>query len=162
MKRPVHALAGIARAALLLAVLAGCEGATEPAPVDDGSCVQTYEFGNTGCLEIHGQVVGMAAQPLAGIAVVARAPSAHMGYAAAYVTTDVNGGFRVRLTRMFGAPPPTSGPDTASVYVIAADPRSAGVGVPGRIRDSVLVQASLARVGQVPTPTVARVALLVP
>lgn len=161
MIRPAHAFAGIARAALLLAVLAACEGSTEPVR-DDGACVQTYEFNNSGCLEIHGQVVGTAGQSLPGISVVARSPSAQMGYAVAFATTDANGSYRVRLTRMFGGPPPISGPDTASIYVIAADPRSAGVGVPARIRDSVLVLATVARVGQVPSPAVARVALPVP
>ena len=151
MMRPGHAFAGPSSSALLLAVLAGCQGSTDPVR-DDGACRQSYEFGNTGCLEVRGQVVSTAGQPLAGIVVAARSPSTQMGFGAGFVATDASGGYRVRLSRMLGGPPRSGGPDTVSVYVIATDPRSAGVGVPARIRDSVLVPVTIAPVGRVPSP----------
>lgn len=145
-----------AGASLILLGVAGCRGPTDNS---DGVCPQTYEFANTGCLEVRGVVVGMRGQPLPGISVVSRSTQA--GIAASPATTDATGSYRLRLMRMTGARP-QAGPDTASVYVVASDRTSADVGAGARVRDSVLALGTIAPVGQVPTPSQARVVLPFP
>lgn len=129
------------------------------------TCPQTYEFGNTGCVEVIGQVVGLRGQPLTGISVglrhtsVSEAPG--QAFSSAFTWSDSAGAFRLRAMRMVGRPPRT-GPDTISLWVHGADPRSSGVGVPARVRDSVLVVGTVSPVGAVPEPTVVRLVLPAP
>jgi hypothetical protein len=89
-------------------------------------------------------------------------PRPYVGFTSPYEKTDVTGRFRIRLARMLGEPPASAAPDTISVYVVAADPRSAGVGVPSTIRDSVLCVVTVAPVGTIPTATEVRIVLPVP
>jgi hypothetical protein len=63
---------------------------------------------------------------------------------------------------MVGDRPAGTGPDTISVYVIATDPLSAGVGIPATIRDSVLTTATVAPVGEIPEPAAVRITLQKP
>lgn len=127
-----------------------------------GACPQTYEFGNTGCFEVRGTVVGTAGQALAGIFVGPRPITTRAGFNSYFATTDAAGRFNVRLARMFGRPPLDGTPDTLSVYVVAVDPRTAGVGIPATVRDSALVVVTVAPVGAVPTPNEVRLTLAVP
>jgi hypothetical protein len=83
------------------------------------------------------------------------------GFNSPYSTTDAHGRFRFRLTR-FGSPPPVGGPDTVSLYIRALDPRSAGVNIPARVRDSVLIQVTLAPVGAVAPETNVEIRLPTP
>ena len=135
------------------------------AVLPDIACPQTSEFGNTGCFEVRGQVIGAAGQPLAGIFVGPKpAPSPHpvpvpAMFNTVNVPTDSAGQFRVRLMRMFGDAPAGGEPDTLSVYVVAVDRSSGGLGVPPRIRDSALVLVRLAPAGAVPTPVKVRITL---
>lgn len=145
----------------LIGLLAGCHNPTENG--DPRACEQTYEFGNTGCFEVSGQVVGLRGQALGGILVGPRplaGPSA--SFNSAYRTTDSTGRFRVRLSRMVGTPPANAAPDTLSVYVVGLDPRSAGLGVPPTARDSVLTVVTVAPVGAVPNSAEVRIILPVP
>ena len=48
--------------------LAACHSQTT-AVVPDSGCPQTSEFGNTGCFEVRGQIIGAAGQALSGLAV---------------------------------------------------------------------------------------------
>lgn len=145
---------------LLLAfvgTIAGCR-----TPTDSGSraCEQTYEFGNTGCFEVAGQVVGSAGQALRAIAVSLRSPTGPSSdFNSNYQMTDSAGQFRIRLSRMAGNPPAGGAPDTASVYVIAADLSTAGLYMPASIQDSVLALVTLAPVGTIPEPVVVRITL---
>lgn len=136
---------------LCLTALAACGTVTGNQP-DPRACRQTYEFGNTGCVDIAGQVVGSAGQPLAGMVVGPGMMSTPVGLNAVYDETDANGRFEIRLTR-FAGEPPRAGPDTLSLYVRALDPRSAGLDVPATVRESVLVRVTLAPVGSVPRTT---------
>jgi len=140
-------------------MLLGC-GATGP-DADARSCPQTYEFGNTGCLEVIGQVVGLRGQQLAGITVRPGYLPDRGGFNIPIATTDGAGTFSFRVSRMAGNPP-AAGPDTLSLWVVGADPASAGVNIPARVRDSVLVQATVSPVGTVPTPATVRLTLQAP
>jgi hypothetical protein len=154
-------------AAVTLATLAACR---PPLGEPDGArpsraCPQTYEFGNSGCVEITGQVVGLRGQPLAGISVGPRYVRAgeEQGqlFSTTYASTDADGAFRFRVSRMVGRPT-VVGPDTVSLWVAGADPATAGVDVPARVRDSVLVLATVSPVGAVPEPAVVRLTLPAP
>ena len=153
----------ISRAALtvLLGVLDGCHNAA-----DDGdplACRQTYEFGNTGCFEIAGHVVGARGQGLEAILVSTRPPSGpDAAFNSGYPTTDSTGRFRIRAARMLGQPPANGAPDTLSVYVFAVDIRGLGVGVPATIRDSVLTVVTVAPVGTAPQVAGVHITLPIP
>ena len=140
-----------ARVALLLALsLAACR---HPAS-DDGdpdACQQTYEFGNLGCAEVRGQVLGSGGTPLAGVSVGPVYPAGTGGYNSPVVDTDPEGRFSFRIHRFAGDVAPTS-PDTFSIYVRAAVRPPPVVGVPSPARDSALVRLTLAPVGRIPTP----------
>jgi hypothetical protein len=147
-----------------LALAAGCLHSTQGDDRGDPrACRQTYEFGNTGCADVAGEVVGLRGQPLATISVGPGNSERSDGLNTTYADTDVEGLFALRLTR-FGPKPPWAaiGPDTVSLYVRAADPRTAGVGIPARVRDSVLVRLTVAPVGAVPEPSTVRIVLDVP
>jgi hypothetical protein len=147
----------------LLALLAAGAGCRNPADVGGSrACQQSYEFGNTGCFEVSGRVVGSRGQALAGMSVGPRPlPGPHL-FNADYGTTDAAGRFRIRLSRMVGSPPSRPAPDTLSVYVVAADRHSAGLGMPAIIRDSVLTQVTVAPIGTVPEPAEVRIVLPIP
>lgn len=130
-------------------------------PGDAGACQQTYEFGNSGCLEVTGQVVGPDGQPLAGIVVGPRYLPGSDVFSGGHSTTDAAGAFSFRIWRMADFSPAT-GPDTLSLWVHGADPRSAGLGIPATVRDSVLVQATVSPIGTIPTPTTVRLTLSAP
>jgi hypothetical protein len=144
-------------AVLLAGFTSACLGPTDDG--DDGSCLQTYEFGNTGCVEVRGQVVSTNGQALAYIIVTPRPASKTIGFDGGYATSDADGRFRVRLSRMAGVPPAGGMPDTLSVYVVATGPESAGINIPASVRDSVLTVVSVAPVGKVPTPAEVRIVL---
>ena len=166
MQQPLSRIA-LRRSALVPACLAvaclvvACREPTDAARAD-GACRQTYEFNNSGCFEVRGQVVGAGGQGIAGIYVGPRPVSTRGGFNTAYTTTDAAGQFRIRLSRMFGSAPAAGQPDTLSVHVVAFDPRSAGVGIPARVRDSVLTIVTVAPVGATPTPVDVRIVLTAP
>ena len=137
-------------AAALLALVPACDSATGLRP-DAQPCRQTYEFGNTGCAEIAGRVIDAQDQGRAGISVGPRYLTGANGFNTPYATTDTAGRFRLRITRFAGMAP-AAGPDTVSLYVHAADPRSAGLERPATLRDSVLVQVTISLLDEVPAP----------
>jgi hypothetical protein len=140
------ALGGWRVLALASALLVGCRDRLTDTR-DSGTCPQTYEFGNYGCVVIEGQVVGARSQPLAGVSVGPR-PSADGGqFNTPYSSTKDDGRFRLRLTRY--APGPS---DSASVWIRATviPPSTEGVAT---IFDSVLVRVRVAAVGEVPDTT---------
>ena len=150
-------LARVAIAAGLLTIAACNSLPIDPiGRLDAGSCEQTYEFGNTGCAEIEGTVRDRQDRALPGMIVGPRYLAS--GFNTPYATTDSDGRFRLRITR-FAANPPAVGPDTATVYVLAYDPRSSGINIPATVRDSVLALVTVAPVGQVPAPTVVTIRL---
>jgi hypothetical protein len=140
-----------------LGILAAC-GRDPVSGGDSRACRQTYEFGNSGCFEVEGQVVNVAGQGLAGIYVGPRYLSMRDYFNTSYATTDTGGRFRLRLMR-FGARPTGLQSDTLSVYITAFDARTAGVGVPATSRDSVLAVVTVAPVGTAPVPTMVRITL---
>jgi hypothetical protein len=140
--------------ALAVALLLGCRDVAEPP--DSRACPQTYEFGNTGCTVIAGDVRGARNQPLAGISVGPR-PSADGGqFNTPYVSTNDNGRFQLRLTRFASAVS-----EGASVWI-----RATVVPTPeeriATIFDSVLVRVRIAPVGQVPDTADVTIVLPVP
>ena len=138
---------------VILAV-AACGSLTE-SRLDARLCNQTYEFGNSGCAEVSGTVLGSADQPLPGIIVGPRyLASSSAVFNSPYVTTDSKGQFLFRITRFAGSPPAT-GPDTTSLFVYAVDPSSAG-------RDSVLAQVTVAPIGAEPKPATVIIRLAKP
>ncbi len=144
---------------VLIGLIVGCHNPTDPGSL---ACQQTYEFGNTGCFEVAGQVIGSRGQALAGIWVGPRPVLGPSRFNSAYRMTDSAGSFRLRLSRMIGRPPASAVPDTLSVYVIATDPRSTGIGSPATARDSVLTIVTVAPVGTIPQAAQVRITLQVP
>jgi hypothetical protein len=142
-RRLVRFVAGV----VLLSPIA-CASPFDP---NTGACRQTGEFGNTGCIEIRGIVIDQNGAPQTGISVGPRFLPGRDVFNTVYVTTGLDGHFKFRVSRHSGGPP-MSGPDTTSLFVHAADPQSAGVGMPATVRDSVLGQATIAPVGRVPEP----------
>ncbi len=122
---------------------------------------QSYEFGNSGCLDITGQVVGLDGQPLAGISI-------HPGYLPGpqifthtLAKTDAAGDFTFRVWSIC-CRPQTVGPDTLSLRVRGVDTRTLEVGVPASVHDSVLVHATISPIGTIPTPSTVRLTLSAP
>ena len=150
----------VAPLALAAVLAAGCRSPVGERD-DPRACTQTYEFGNTGCADLRGTAVGLRGQPLAGIVVGLRPSPRGAGLAAGVATTDTAGAFQLRAVR-YGGRPPAAGPDTASVWVGGVDPRTAGLGVPARVRDSVLVPVTISPVGTLPEPTAVRLTLPAP
>ena len=149
------------RSALAMMLMSGCQNSAEIG--DPRACQQTYEFGNTGCFEVAGQVVGARGQTLSGITIGAR-PIVGPGvlFSSTYPTTDAMGQFRIRLSRMLGQPPSDARPDTLSVFVIAADLRTASPGVPAYAVDSVRTLVAVAPVGAISVTAEIRIILPVP
>jgi hypothetical protein len=147
---------------IAVALLASCREPVAHGRGDSAACEQTYEFGNSGCFEIKGDVKGLHGQSLAGIVVGPRYPVPRAAFNTVYATSDSAGRFGFRISRFAGASPTVAGPDTISIYVVAADPRSAGVNVPATVQDSVLTVVTIAPVGAIPTPTTVHVTLPVP
>jgi hypothetical protein len=133
-----------------LCIPTGCDSPTDVRR-DSGACRQTYEFGNTGCADIQGTVVDGRGVAQAGIVVGPRYLPDRDGFNTVYATTNAEGRFRFRISRYWGNPPAV-GPDTMSLFVYAADPRTAGVGVPAAVRDSVLGNITIAPIGSIPEP----------
>jgi hypothetical protein len=111
---------------------------------DSRVCLQTYEFGNYGCVVVQGRVIGTQDQPLPGVA-VGPAASADAGqFNGAFVVTDGNGAFQFRLERYSHGPS-----DSASLWIRATVfPK-----LPERVAttfDSVLVRVRVAPVGEIP------------
>jgi hypothetical protein len=130
-------------------------GSRNPESVDPRTCVQTYEFGNTGCFVVTGQVVGANGQALSAARIFSRLSPDIESSVFAFVidVPDSSGRFRVLARRMAGLPAP--GQDTVGVVVGAFWP-------PTLRRDSVFVTATLAPVGQIPNPVDVRIILPVP
>ncbi len=99
---------------------------------------------------------------MAGISVGPRPVPGPSLFNSAYQMTGSAGSFRLRLSRMIGQPPAGAVPDTLSVHVIASDPRSAGIGSPATVRDSVLTIVTVAPVGTIPQAAQVRITLQVP
>jgi len=138
-------------------VVVGAAACADPTGAN-AACQQTGEFGNTGCAEIRGVVVNRSGSPEPGIVVGPRFLSGQDVFNASYATTDSQGRFRFRITR-FSGQPAAAGPDTMSLFVHAADPRTAGVNVPATVRDSVPGQVTISPVGRVPTALSVTIAL---
>jgi hypothetical protein len=155
-------LAGLYRIAMAMLTCIAAFACADPiGPDDSQACRQTFEFGNTGCFEVGGQVVGSAGQPLSGIVV---GPSYLPGrdlFNTVYSTTDENGSFLFRVSR-YEVPAVTLDPDTVSVYIRAADPRSAGPDSPASVRDSILTVVTIAPVDSIPVTQSVRITLPVP
>ena len=142
---------------LCSAAVVGCD-TTSP---DDNSdaCQQTYEFGNSGCAEVHGLVVDPSGRPLPGAAVGVRGPVQPEHDATlvpGYVQTDARGEYRIRTTR-FG-PLVDAATDTVTVWVRAgvAPSLDLPIGTPGPM-DSVAVRLEFSPVGALPRSTSAPV-----
>ena len=147
----------------VLAIVSLIAGCNRPANTGDPrACQQTYEFGNTGCFEVAGQVVGARGQSLGGVYVIPRPLREANYFNGALQMTDSAGRFRIRVMRMLGNAPVDGSLDTLSVYVVAVDPRSAGVGMPARVLDSVLTIAAVAPIGVIPASGDVRILLAVP
>jgi hypothetical protein len=130
-------------------------GASEPSE-DQSRCLQTFEFGNTGCAELAGVVTGPDGGPLAEAFVGLRDPGEAgrpITLISGYVTTDSTGAYRLRAIRMAGEVP-TEGPDTVTVWVWAGvpPPLDSPTGTSGPM-DSVLVTLELRPVGEPPVVT---------
>jgi hypothetical protein len=119
--------------------LGACTSSTRP-DADPRLCEQTYEFGNYGCVDITGQVLGSASQPLPNISVGPRYLRDRDDFNSPFTRTGADGRFRLRLHR-YGAPPPV-GPDTVSFYLHAVDFNRPVTG-----KDSVMIQVTVAPVG---------------
>jgi hypothetical protein len=143
---------------VVIGVLAACQAPLEiqAPPVCPGS----VEFGFTGCFEISGEVVDATGQPLGGISVGVH-PVSDPGaqFSTAYQFTDVTGTLLIREARFLGRPSANGSPDTVTVYVVAADPRSAGVSASASIQDSVLTVVTVAPPGDIPTTSAVRIIL---
>lgn len=157
---PAAAMMRLVRVAGVLALLAACASSTDPRH-DPWACEQTREFSNHGCADIHGVVLDAEERGVQGIYVGARDVTGRGGFNSPYATTDSEGRFRLRLTQ-YSRLPTGSGPDTVSVFVIATDPRSATVGVPATVRDSVLALLTVTPLGSVPEPTLVEIRLGIP
>ena len=148
----------LGRVAIALGLLvAAC---SNPFAQDDESdaCPQTYEFGNLGCAEVRGQVLGSEDAPLSGVSVGPIYPEELAGsYDTYFVFTDESGRFSFRIHRYARGGPPIT-PDTFSIYVRAAV-RPRAVNVPGPAIDSVLTVLTLAPVGETPEPTTVEIRL---
>lgn len=137
---------------------------------DDEACAQTSEFGNAGCFEVSGTVVDQHGKPLVGMVVGPRylPPGAMEGSLLSWRkdVTDLRGNFRVRVTRPTPAEAMQVGaaaPDTMSVYVTAADPRSATDidGAP-TVRETIRTVVVVSPIGVDPVPTVLHFTLKMP
>jgi hypothetical protein len=128
---------------LLLAL--GCNSAS---PEEQSvTCPQTYEFGNTGCIRLAGQVVDSSGQPVQGAVVGPRyLPPPGTSLNIVYATTGSDGRWFLQLTRFDG--PPHASPDTVSLYVQAVL-----VDTIVHARDSTLVTATVTPVGSIPDTT---------
>src|SRR3954471_14848877 len=148
----------------LTVALVAC-AASEPSQ-DQSRCLQTSEFGNTGCAELAGVVTDPEGVPLAQASVGVRDPGESgrpITLISGYVTTDATGAYRLRAIRMAGEVP-AEGPDTVTVWVRAAvpPPADAPTGTSGPM-DSVLVTLELRPVGETPVVTeVAPIAVPIP
>lgn len=153
---------GLREAALPLSLLlSACQSTTGTNL--SAACQQSYEFGNYGCAEVTGRVLGSSGKPLSGVSVGPRflsEPDAGM-YNSPYVDTDSEGRFRFRIQR-YAQRRNVPVPDTFSIYVRAAvrPPPAAGASSPAV--DSVLVQLELAPIGQVPNPSEVEIHLSYP
>lgn len=148
-------------AAISVIGMSGACGSPTDVRPDSGACPQTRGFGSSGCADVEGVVLDQNGEPWSGIIVGPRYLAGHAGFSTSYSTTDADGRFGFRITR-YTSEPIGAGPDTISVFVHAADPRSARVGVPAAVRDSVLGQATIARVGSIPVPLEVTIQLQAP
>ena len=142
-------------AAICAVALCAC-GTDEPPENEVGSrCLQTHEFGNTGCAELTGLVTqgeGVPAQAFVNVQGPAQS-GRPIVLVSGYVGIDSTGLFRLRAIRYAGEVPP-EGPDTVTVWVRAAvpPPSDAPTGTPGPM-DSVLATLELRPVGEEPVVT---------
>ncbi len=152
---------------LHLAVFTAAVGCSSNEPSDDPSrCLQTYEFGNTGCGELAGLVTDGLGVPLAGAYVSVQGPAdaaRQVLLLSGYVQTDSNGTYRLRAIRNAGEVP-AEGRDTVTVWVRAAVPPADDmpIGTPGPM-DSVLAILEIRPVGEPPVTTeVATIVVVAP
>jgi hypothetical protein len=150
---------------VLAVALVAC--GTSPSEEQESSrCLQTSEFGNTGCAELAGIVIDPRGARLAQVFVGVRGPGEAgrpVVLTSGYVSTDSTGSYRLRAIRWQGVPP-NEGPDTVTVWVLAAvpPPADAPSGTVGPM-DSVLVMLELRPVGEAPVVTeVAPIAVPIP
>ena len=125
---------------------------------DRAVCQQTYEFGNHGCAEVRGQVLGSDGRPLQGVDVGPRYfAGMEGGYNTYYTSTDSAGRFSFRIQRFSPRPAPVD-PDTFSIYVRASIRPPPGGSAP-LASDSVLTRLTLAPIGGVPIPATVTIQL---
>jgi hypothetical protein len=134
--------------------LLACSGATCDRHISqaDATCEQAYEFGNYGCAEVAGRVIGSTGMPLDSAFIrPSFVPAASAGtYNTPIVRTDVQGRFRLRIHR-FGPRPSLVTPDTFSIFVHAAvDYKPPATMSPAY--DSVMAVLELAPIGSLPKP----------
>ena len=136
---------------LIVLCLAAACGSNEPSE-DTSRCLQTSEFGNTGCGELQGRVIDTEGAPLPSAHVDVRGsadPARPVVLISGFLPTDSTGHYKMRVTREIGEAPP-QGPDTITVWVHASfipDDTPVGTSGPG---DSVLATLELRPVGETP------------
>ena len=142
--------------AAVVTSLVACSSPTDNQ--DPRACAQVGgEFGNYGCVEVSGSVVGADQSPLRQIMVNAVFLPGRGVFNTSFDETDLDGRFTVRVYRFLR---PETTPDTISFYVRAVNPPWASMGAPGALRDSVLVTATVTPVGRIPVPTMVTISLV--
>jgi hypothetical protein len=145
------------RGSHLIAVVAVSVIACGTDPTEDPSrCLQTFEFGNTGCGELTGLVTDHLGAPVPGAFIEADTPADPAGpvtLVSGFVQTDATGSYRIRAIRMAGNVP-VDRPDTVTVWVRASVPPGPDVpvGTPGPV-DSLRALLEIRPVGEPPAVT---------
>jgi hypothetical protein len=145
--------------ALLACAGAACDRDISQA---NATCEQTYEFGNYGCAEVVGRVIGSTGMPLDSAFIrPSFIPVISAGtYNMPSVRTDAEGRFRLRIHR-FGPRASPVMPDTFSIFVHAAvDYKPPATISPAY--DSVLAVLELAPIGSLPKPATVEIRLNYP
>ena len=130
----------------VLLLLSLCACGTEPQH-DDGTCPQTYEFGNHGCAVVRGLVLAADDQPMAGVSVSGLGADDNEGIGFTSMDSRSDGTFELRLIRFLQLS--GSEEDSASVWVraVVRPPPSQNVAT---VRDEVLTRIRIVPVGQIP------------
>jgi hypothetical protein len=140
-----HFLCVFAVAAFVL----GC--GSEPTD-DDSRCSTSGEFGNTGCGEVAGLVTDTTGAPIGGAIMYipgAVDPDRPITLLNAGDPSKSDGSYRLHVIRFDGLPP-TTGPDTVTVWLRGAVPPPLGSPDDPSLIDSVQVTLELRPVGSMP------------
>jgi len=150
---------GHLRYALAVAALvAGC--GSEPTE-DQSRCGPTGEFGNTGCGEVTGLVTDTTGVPVGGALMYipgAVDPDRPITLTGAGDPSKSDGNYRLHVIRFDGVPP-TTGPDTVTVWLRGAVPPPLGSPDEPSLIDSVEVTLEFRPMGS--TPVVVQAATLI-